>query len=201
MAQEDRTDCVPSRPTTHDPALIGRLDRALLRMRRTVVRPETNSVPIPALQHRVDLAKVMACVAISDLQGLDDPPQPVTVKDVAVALGLEHSTASRLLAETAAEGLIQRSTDPADRRRRVVELTDTGDMVVSQSSAIRAWAIDLMLAHWDPAELHTFAVLVEKFTSTIDARSEAVIRATFDHFRDTPADPASPPTPGDLIQD
>ncbi len=182
--QQGPADAAPLQATIHDPALIERLDRALLRMRRTVVRPETNSVPIPALQHPVDLAKVMACLVISDVRGLDDPPQPVTVKDVALALGLEHSTASRLLAETEAEGLIQRGTDPADRRRTVVQLTSTGDVVVAQSSAIRAWAIDLMLAEWDPTELHSFAELVEKFTSTIDARSEAVIRATAEHFRD-----------------
>lgn len=169
----------------HDPALIRRLDRALLRMRRTVVRPETNSVPIPALQHPVDLAKVMACLAVSDLQGLDDPPGPVSVKNVALALGLEHSTASRLLAETEAEDLVHRTTDPGDRRRTVVTLTATGDIVVSQSSAIRAWAMDLMLARWDPAELRTFAELIEKFTETIDARAESVIDATQEHFRTT----------------
>jgi len=195
MAQDqDCSDVVPSRAITHDPALIERLDRALLRMRRTVVRPETNSVPIPALQHPVDLAKVMACLVTSDLQGLDDPPRPVAVKDVAFALGLEHSTASRLLAEAEAEGLIQRSTDPADRRRTVVQLTHTGDVVVAQSSAIRTWAIDLMLAKWDPADLSTFAELVEKFTSTIEARSEAVIQAAVEHFRD-PAGPAGPAGP------
>lgn len=168
--------------TTHDAALIRRLDRALLQMRRTVVRPETNAVPIPALRHPVDLAKVMACLAVSDLQGLSEPPGPVTVKDVALALGLEHSTASRLLAEAESEGLVHRATDPNDRRRTAISLTPTGDVVVSQSSAIRAWAIDLMLAEWNPSDLATFAELIERFTATIDARADSVIEAAQRHF-------------------
>ena len=169
----------------HDPALITRLDRALLRMRHTVVRPETTAVPIPALSRTVDLAKVLACLAISDLADLDDAGaagSPVTVKDVALALSLEHSTASRLLAEAEAEGLVERSTDPTDRRRTQVRLTGTGDAVVQQSSAIRTWAFDAILAGWDTEQLRTFTELVEKFSDTIEERSAAVIHAAMAHF-------------------
>lgn len=168
----------------HDPAVIERLDRALLRMRHTVVRPEITSVPIPALQRTVDLAKVMACLVIADLQGLEDSSGPVTVKDVASALELEHSTASRLLTETEAEGLVIRSTDPTDRRRTLAELTSTGQAVVEQSSAIRTWAIDTMLSEWSSRDLATFTELVERFSATIESRSEAVLRAAVQRFQD-----------------
>ena len=171
----------------HDPAVIERLDRALLRMRRTVVRPEITSVPIPALQRAVDLAKVMACLVIADLQDLEGPHRAVTVKDVAAALELEHSTASRLLTETEAEGLIVRSTDPTDRRRTVVELTATGQAVVEQSSAIRVWAIDSMLSEWPSQDLATFTELVERFSATIESRSEVVLRAAIQRFHDAPS--------------
>ncbi len=170
--------------STHDPAVIARLDRALLRMRRTVVRPEVTSVPIPALQRTVDLAKVMACLAIGDLQGLQEPPRPVTVKDVAAALELEHSTASRLLTEAEAEGLILRSTDPSDRRRTVVELTAGGQAVVQQSSAIRGWAIDAMLSEWSAPDLATFTELIERFSATIESRSGVVLRDALQRFHD-----------------
>lgn len=169
----------------HDPAVIERLDRALLRMRRTVVRPEITSVPIPALGRTVDLAKVMACLVIADLQALEDPAPPVTVKDVAAALELEHSTASRLLTEAEAEGLVIRRTDPTDRRRTVAELTSTGQAVVEQSSAIRAWAIDAMLSEWPATDLTAFTELVERFSATIETHSEAVLRAALQRFHDT----------------
>lgn len=170
----------------HDPAVIERLDRALLRMRRTVVRPEITSVPIPALQRTVDLAKVMACLAIADLQALGDPARPVTVKEVAATLELEHSTASRLLSESEAEGLVVRSTDPADRRRTVATLTATGRAVVEQSSAIRAWAIDAMLCQWTSQDIAEFTEHIERFSATIEARSEAVLQAAVRSFHDVP---------------
>lgn len=172
---------------THDPALIERLDRALLRMRHTVVRPEITSVPIPALQRTVDLAKVMACQVIADLQGLEHPSRPVTVKDVASALGLEHSTASRLLTETEAEGLISRITDPTDRRRTVAALTPTGRAVVEQSSAIRTWAIDTILCEWSTEDLDAFTQLVERFSTTIEARSQEVLTAAIQLFHHAPS--------------
>lgn len=174
------------RSLTHDPAQLERLDRALLRMRRTVIRPESTAVPIPALRRTVDLAKVLACLAISDLQGPDDPRRPVAVKDVAIALTLEHSTASRLLAETEAEGLIDRSTDASDRRRTVVHLTPTGEEVVAQSSAIRTWSIDAILSQWSPDELSAFTALIEKFSDTIEERSQSVLRAALEHFGEGP---------------
>jgi DNA-binding MarR family transcriptional regulator len=173
-----------ARPGTHDPAVIARLDRALLRMRRTVVRPEVTSVPIPALQRTVDLAKVMACMVIADLQDLQTPTRPVTVKDVAAALEVEHSSASRLLTEAEAEGLITRSTDPSDRRRTVVELTAAGQAVVEQSSAIRAWAIDAMLCQWSEPDLAAFTELVERFSATIESRSSVVLREALQRFHD-----------------
>jgi DNA-binding MarR family transcriptional regulator len=170
----------------HDPVLIERLDRALLRMRRAVVRPESTSVPIPALQRTVDLAKIMACLAIADLQDPEDPLRPVTVKDVAAALSLEHSTTSRLLADTEAEDLIRRTTDSQDRRRTVVHLTSTGQVVVEQSATIRTWSIDALLADWTPQELSTFTELIEKFSATIDERSAQVMAAGIQRFRDAP---------------
>ena len=187
MHDPSRPDRGPALGTAwHDPALIERLDRALLRMRRAVVRPESTSVPIPALQRTVDLAKIMACLAISDLQDPDDAMRPVTVKDVAAALALEHSTTSRLLADTEAEGLIRRTTDSQDRRRTVVHLTETGHAVVEQSATIRAWSIDALLAEWTPEELSSFTDLIEKFSATIATRSDHVMAAGIQRFRDAP---------------
>ncbi len=164
----------------HDPETLQRLDRALLRMRRSVVRPEIVAVPIPALDHSVDLAKVMACLAVSDLHALAEPHPTVTVKDVAAALELDHSTASRLLVDMQAEGLIERSSDPADRRRTVVDLTPTGEAVVRESSSIRTWAIDMMLAEWSEADLAEFTRLVERFGATIESRMPGVLQAAIE---------------------
>lgn len=178
---------------SHEAEVIERLDRALLRMRRVVVRPEITSVPIPAAGRTIDIAKVMACLAIADLAQPEDHVAPVAVKDVAATLALEHSTTSRLLAETETAGLVRRRTDPADRRRTTVELTATGRAVVEQSAAIRTWAIDNLLSGWEPADVVTFTELIERFTATIDARIPDVVAAAVHRFGETPTPSAPPP--------
>ncbi len=95
----------------HDAHAVERLDRALLGIRKAVTLSDITSMPLPELPGGLDLAKAMACMAIADLIS-DEPDRIVTVKDVAQSLALEHSTASRLLADTEAEGLIERGIDP-----------------------------------------------------------------------------------------
>jgi len=169
-------------PFVHDPAALERLDRAFLRMRRILVRPEVAALPIPSLGRTVEFAKVMACLAIAegpDLVGLVHPP---TVKDIAALLQLDHSTTSRLLTEAEAEGLLVRATDDEDRRRTIVELTDAGRSVVADSSAIRAWAIGALLADWSPSDVATFTEYLERMTATFGLRMPAILEAAHAHF-------------------
>ncbi len=183
------TEPSPARPCpdveqcTHDPVLVERLDRALLRLRRSVARPDVQSVPIPVLGRAVELAKVLACMAVSELSDEDPSAPVVTVKDVAAALELEHSTASRLLGDAEADGLISRSNDLGDRRRTRVELTDSGRAVVLQSTRIRTWALDAVLAEWDAHDVDAFAGLVERFSATIHDRAELVHEGALRRFQ------------------
>jgi DNA-binding MarR family transcriptional regulator len=182
----------------HDAAVVARLDRAVLGIRRAVLRPELASLPIPALQKRVDFAKVLACFAIAELHA--DAPQgpPVSVKDVARSLELEHSTTSRLLGDAEAEGLVQRTTDPQDRRRTLVRLTDTGRIVVEQSAAIRMWAIDRVLAEWSSEEIVDLAENLERFAATAAHRTASVFQAAAVEFGladRRPPDPGPVPHP------
>lgn len=156
------------------------LDRTLLRMRRLLIRPDISTVPLPALDRAVDLSKVMACFAIEDFEAAG--ARSVTVKDVAAALILEHSTASRLLAEAEAEGLVQRGSDTVDRRRTTVTLTDAGRAVVRESIVIRTWALEHLLEAWDPADVSALAGLMERFCATLEDRSPDVLCEALDRF-------------------
>lgn len=159
-----------------------RLDRALMRLRRLIFRPETQSIPIPSLGRTVDLAKVMACVAIAEgpeIMGLEHPP---TVKDIAMILELEHSTASRMLTEAEADGLVVRSTDPSDRRRTIVELTADGRALLADSQRIRTWAIGGVLSEWDPSEVEQLSALLEKLVATFTVRMPLLIEQAHAEF-------------------
>lgn len=178
-------------PLINDRTAIERLDRDFLRMRRMMVKPAATTLPMAATGGTVDIAKVMACMAIADATG-ETPPgaEPPTIKQVAAALELDHSTASRLLTEAEAEGLVLRGTDPADRRRTTVELTDTGRAVVAESAAMRHWVLDQVLADWDSADVDTLADLIERITDCWTHRLPQVMcvaQAKSDHGTDSKA--------------
>lgn len=165
----------------HDAHAVERLDRALLGIRRAVTLSEITSMPLPELPDGLDLAKAMGCMAIADLMA-EEPDRIVTVKDVAQSLALEHSTASRLLADTESEGLLERHTDPTDRRRTSVRLTEVGQRSVERIVATRTWALDALLADWSEADIDRFADYVERFTTTMRERLDSVIAEAVAHL-------------------
>lgn len=61
-------------------------------------------------------------------------PGATSVSDVAEALLLKRHSATELVARAADAGLVERTTDPADARRTLVELTPTGEDVLARLS-------------------------------------------------------------------
>ncbi|MDH4015779.1 MAG: hypothetical protein OEV20_00415, partial [Actinomycetota bacterium] len=57
--------------------------------------------------------------------------------------------------------------------------------VVEQSATIRGWVMDAFLAEWTASELRTFADLVERFSTTIELRGDAVIAAAIQRVHDS----------------
>lgn len=165
------------------PDPLTRIGRAMMTMRRTLIKPPDQCMPMPHLGRSVDLAKVNACLAIADAT-----PSPAegsataSVKDVAAALQLEHSTASRLLGEAEAEGLVVRGTDPNDRRRTTVALTAAGHEVVRDSTEIRTWAMGQVFADWSERDLRTLATLLERMATDLSDRMPGVLDAARHHF-------------------
>ena len=172
----------PARPTisallsdiTHSPEALTRLDRALLALRHVLVRPVTSELQIPSLGRSVEFAKVAACEGVA---GVSADGATVTVKSLAEALQLDHSTMSRVVADCEADGLLVRGSDPADRRRTTISLTADGDSLVADSLALRVWFMGEVLADWPEADLETLTYMLERAVSTFDARFRLVHRA------------------------
>lgn len=55
-----------------------------------------------------------------------DVAEPLSQRDLAQRLRLDKSTVSRLVADMAGEGLLERDRDPENRRYRRLRLTDRG---------------------------------------------------------------------------
>lgn len=172
----------------HDADVIAALDRCLRQLRRLIIRPPLSSIPITALGRSVDLAKILACLAIAE-----HPGERPTVAELATALNVEHSTASRLVKTAATEGLVVRSPDPEDRRRTTVRLTEAGRAVVTESTATRTWALDFMFTDWDHRDLTALTSLLERLVDTCCTRFDEVRAALPAHFPPALPDPIREP--------
>lgn len=158
--------------------LLDDLDGAFRRLRRALVKPPHTTVPVPSLGRPLELAKLLACDALADLAGDDTDRTPVTVKDVAVALQLEHSTVSRLLGDMEGDALVQRGVDDADRRRTTVALTDTGWAAVQDQRELRRLVTRAVLVGWTPQDATTLTTLLDRLADAVVAQvPELVERA------------------------
>jgi len=95
---------------------------------------------------------------------------------------LEHSTASRLLGEAEVEGLVVRGTDPIDRRRTTLELTETGRMVLRESAVLRWGLIDALFAEWDPHDVQTLATLLGRVIATLSTKLPTSMHEALDRL-------------------
>jgi DNA-binding MarR family transcriptional regulator len=159
-------------PGAHLPdALIATLDRAFRRLRKLMIRPPAGLVPVPALGRQLDIAKIFACDAVAELSAARET---VTVKDVAAELDLEHSTVSRLLGEMEEDGLVVRGSDPADRRRTTVQLSDLGRAVVADATAMTRFFTRILLADWPREDVETLTALMGRLAETVQQRLDAL---------------------------
>jgi len=162
----------PDAPGAHLPdALVDTLDKALRRLRKSMIRPPAGLVPVPALGRQLDIAKIFACDAVAELSATQ---QTVTVKDVAATLDLEHSTVSRLLGEIEDDGLVVRGSDATDRRRTTIALTDLGRAVVSDATAMTRFFTRLLLADWPRDDVEELSRLMGRLAETVHSKLESL---------------------------
>jgi DNA-binding MarR family transcriptional regulator len=87
--------------------------------------------------------------------------QPMTVKQVAQAATIDAPAATVAVNDLEARGLVVRETDPANRRCKVVSLTDAGRDVVRQIDALPDPAPEV-LASLSDDELKALRVMLDK---------------------------------------
>ena len=118
------------------------LDHALLEVRRLVNRPGYRRRLLGPLGRRVELSTVRV------LHAVDQAPRSPSIGAVASVLAIDPSTASRLVDQRVADGLLERSPDPEDRRRAVLRLTPAGAALLEELAASRREMLDEVTADW-----------------------------------------------------
>jgi DNA-binding MarR family transcriptional regulator len=88
---------------------------------------------------------------------------------VASLLGVTPSTVTSVVDGLVARGLVQRSSDPADRRRVVLSLTDQGRATTATGDQVVGAALDRLLARLDPGDAETALVGLELLNRAMEA--------------------------------
>ncbi len=89
---------------------------------------------------------------------------PLSVKQVAAAATVDAPAATVAINDLEDRGLVMRQVDPANRRCKVVSLTDAGRAMVAAIDAVHDPAPDA-LAALDDDELTTLRSIVDKLTA------------------------------------
>lgn len=95
-----------------------------------------------------------------------------TVGTVAQQLGVDPSTASRLVAETLREGYLARLPSRADGRRAVLGLTDTGRELAEAARQYQRSVLERATRGWQGQERETFARLFVAFMKAVTERPD-----------------------------
>jgi DNA-binding MarR family transcriptional regulator len=98
-------------------------------------------------------------------------------KELAARCALDASTISRAVAALVARGLVQRTADPADRRARILTLTDAGRAGLADLERQQTDLLAAALQDWTVAEVYAFVTALARFvddaTAYLDRTSPA----------------------------
>ncbi len=129
------------------------IDEALIALRHFWTAP-------PRIQDPALGAVEMSTIWVADC--LRRTPNQ-TVAELAAALDVAHSTASRLIARAEHAGAVLRDQDPHDHRRVTVHLTEAGHSLAKVALEYRVATLQAATVDWTDAERATFASLLTRF--------------------------------------
>ncbi len=96
------------------------------------------------------------------LEALAAASRPLSIGEIADAVGVDQPRASRLVQQAVQLDLVRREVDPDDARRTRVALTDAGAALVRGFRGERREAIDTALSEFTDAERVDLARLLTK---------------------------------------
>ena len=84
---------------------------------------------------------------------------------LAEVLGTGASHVSKILRRLEGDGLVQRTTDPSDRRATLIRLTEAGEEAARGVYALGDRMIGEVLAGWSAADIRRYTALTERFVT------------------------------------
>jgi DNA-binding MarR family transcriptional regulator len=97
------------------------------------------------------------------------PMRPTALADV---LGTGASYVSKIVHRLEADGLVQRSTDPSDRRANLISLTEAGQTAARGVYALGDRMIAEVLSGWTASDVRRYTDLTQRFVRDAIAAAE-----------------------------
>ncbi|MEI2643681.1 MAG: MarR family transcriptional regulator [Candidatus Nanopelagicales bacterium] len=91
-----------------------------------------------------------------------------TVSDLADAMGVAHSTASRLVQRAEHSGAVVRAQDARDQRRTTVHSTEAGRALAQTALRFRLAKLEQFTDDWATTDRRMFATLLTRFAAGKD---------------------------------
>lgn len=151
----DAADVPDGRPAVEDA-----LDEALVAVQRVPRRAGYRSRILGSVEIPGGLGSFRVLRAVERLSGAG----AVSVGDVAEALVVDPSTASRVVERCVAAGLLDRSADAQDRRRSVLALTEAGSGILAAVTGNRRALLAEVVEGWPDGDV---VRLVELLTALL----------------------------------
>lgn len=98
------------------------------------------------------------------LRTLDQADQPIRLSELAARLGIVPRSATSVVDDLEAAGLVARQPDPHDRRATLVDLTSEGRQILTSLREKRRDVMVSQLTRLSPAEQQTLATLLQRLT-------------------------------------
>lgn len=143
------------------------LDDLLLGVRRLLQRPGYRREFFAQLGERMAPGVLRAVRAVDRLGELP------CMGDLAAALSVDASTATRLVDQAVTAGYLERRPSPDDQRRTAVVLTAEGKDLLGRANTVRRRLLGDVTAAWPEQDLSTLAELLARLTRDLDRMEEA----------------------------
>ncbi len=155
-----------------DATLLDEAGRALFHLGRVLGRPGERPSATSTVGRAVELSRIMVVQAVEATREAA-PAAEIRVGSVAAHLAIDPSTASRLVAETLADGFLTGSPSPTDARRRCLDLTPTGRALAAAARRHQHATFARAMRDWPAAEQQQFARRFIEFAAAIVAARDA----------------------------
>lgn len=141
------------------------LDDLLTRLHMARQRPTWRRRLLDGADPVTSVATLRALRAVERRQQVGDG---ASIRDVAVHLAVEHSTASRTVSGLVAAGLLVKSAAADDQRRSVLMLTELGVHALATVTERRRELVAETIADWPTADVDVLVGLLERLTDRFE---------------------------------